>query len=342
MKNNKKKKGFRSLILLLFLTIIMFGTSTYAWFTANRVVTINSLDVHVEASNGIQVSTDASSWKSVLTNADIKNGYTGHKNQVPATITAVSTDGTPTAQGRLNMYSSIIGNDATTGDYTIKTALETDTAGIDGKYIAFDLFVRVDAQQTIYFTPSTDIIKKGAEDKGLKNSARVAFVKLGHTTSSAGSAAMIALNDGTSSEVTVWEPNSDAHSDLVVSSVASDLGIALTEVIDGEGHGTGKYEQVSYRGISTTISDPEDLKAIVNGSKTTNDAGTVTYTKAVSPSIVTPEGRDNYIEFMELEAGVTKFRVYMWLEGQDIDCENGATGTDISFNIELSTTNGTN
>ena len=45
---------------------------------------------------------------------------------------------------------------------------------------------------------------------------------------------------------------------------------------------------------------------------------------------------------MELQPGVTKFRVYMWLEGQDVDCENGATGTDISFNIELSTTNGTN
>ena len=72
MKNSRNKKGFRSLVLLLFLTIIMFGTSTYAWFTANRVVTINSLDVHVEAGNGIQVSTDAASWKSVLTNADIK------------------------------------------------------------------------------------------------------------------------------------------------------------------------------------------------------------------------------------------------------------------------------
>ena len=44
MGKNKKerRKKLRSLILLLFITIIMFGTSTYAWFTANRTVTIQS------------------------------------------------------------------------------------------------------------------------------------------------------------------------------------------------------------------------------------------------------------------------------------------------------------
>ena len=27
----------------------------------------------------------------------------------------------------------------------------------------------------------------------------------------------------------------------------------------------------------------------------------------------------------------------MWIEGQDIDCENGATGSNITFNVQLST-----
>ena len=39
---------------------------------------------------------------------------------------------------------------------------------------------------------------------------------------------------------------------------------------------------------------------------------------------------------MDLAAGITKVRVYMWIEGQDIDCENNASGTDITYNIELS------
>ena len=105
MKNNKKeekrRKKFRTLILLLFLTIIMFGTSTYAWFTANQLVTINSLNVHVESTGGIQISTNATNWKSVITNADILAGYhydlgndqyLNAVNQVPSDLTAVSTD----------------------------------------------------------------------------------------------------------------------------------------------------------------------------------------------------------------------------------------------------------
>lgn len=338
MKEKKIKRSVTSLILLLFLTIIMFGTSTYAWFTANRVVTINSLDVHVEASNGIQVSTDAASWKSVLTNADIKTAYTDNVNQVPANITAVSTDGTISAAGRLNIFSSIIGNDAVTGNYTIKTELETDKQGVEGKYIAFDLFVRLDAKQKVYFTPKTDVTKIGAEEKGLKNAARVAFVKLGHTTSSASSADMIKLNDGASSELILWEPNSDSHTPVVISSVAPDMGISLTEKNDDSGNPTGLYEAVPYRGISTAITEEKDLKSIVNGTITEDDEGNA-LTKAITPNIKTLEGNDKYIEFAELEAGVTKFRVYMFLEGQDIDCENEATGSDISFKVELSTSN---
>jgi hypothetical protein len=37
-----------------------------------------------------------------------------------------------------------------------------------------------------------------------------------------------------------------------------------------------------------------------------------------------------------LEAGVTKVRIYLWVEGQDVDCENAASGDDITFIIKLS------
>ena len=30
-------------------------------------------------------------------------------------------------------------------------------------------------------------------------------------------------------------------------------------------------------------------------------------------------------------------RIYLWIEGQDIDCENNATGSDITYDIQLST-----
>ena len=36
---------------------------------------------------------------------------------------------------------------------------------------------------------------------------------------------------------------------------------------------------------------------------------------------------------MQLSRGVTKIRIYMWVEGQDVDCENNASGGNIEFNL---------
>ena len=76
--------------------------------------------------------------------------------------------------------------------------------------------------------------------------------------------------------------------------------------------------------------------------------GTVTDTSALYATtgvlISTPAtlvANKDYKVF-ELHQGITKMRVYMWIEGQDIDCENNASGTDITYNIELSIRETTN
>ena len=37
----------------------------------------------------------------------------------------------------------------------------------------------------------------------------------------------------------------------------------------------------------------------------------------------------------KLLKGVTKFRIYWWVEGQDVDAENNATGTAMRLNLEF-------
>ena len=321
-RTQKKKNRTRKFILLLFLTIIMLGTSTYAWFTANQVVTINSIDVQVEASNGLQISTDASTWKSVITNADITtNAYTNNVNQFPSTVTAVSTDGTVNSTtGRLNMYYGTVGTDSTTGNYNITAALETDAHGTTGNYVAFDIFLRVDQARTIYLTSDSRVVAStGSDDKGLKNAARVAFVKQGTGASTSTAAQLIALNNGIPAKAIIWEPNIEAHSSLVVNSVAPEYNVTLAS-------GTN----TAYRGVNGPITTAVDLKALVNGTNTTN-------TTAVTPDILTTSTNTQYKTAFSLAAGVTKMRVYMWIEGQDIDCENNATGSNITFDVQLST-----
>lgn len=320
MKKRRANKK-RNLVLLLIVSVIMLGTTTYAWFTANQVVTINSLDVKVEASNGLQISTNASAWKSVLTNADIVAGYNGSKNQLPATVTNVSTDGIVNQDtGTLNMYKAVIGNDADTGDYNITTSLEADKQGSIGNYIAFDVFLRVDKDQTIYLTTSSNVVaKEGTDDKGLKNAARIAFVELGKGASTDSPSDLMKLNNSVASKAIIWEPNMDGHTAMVTDSVASEFGVTLAA-------GTN----TPYYGVNKEITSPINLKDLINGTNT--DDATL-----VNPDIATPVAMTQYERAFDLTAGVTKMRIYMWIEGQDIDCENNATGSDISYNLQLST-----
>lgn len=233
-KKDKKRKKIRSLVLLLVLTIIMFSTATYAWFTANQTVTVSTLDVHVEASNGLQISTDASEWKTVITNADITAGYTGSKNMVPATLNAVSTDGTVT-DSELNMYKGVVGSDTQTGEYTITAAKSTAKAGNTGDYIAFDMFLRVDQDQTIYLTTSSNVTaKEGTEDKGLKNASRVGFVTLGNASSETAAGTLQALNTPAANAI-IWEPNADAHTARGNAS-AIEYGITVNNKTDRTGY----------------------------------------------------------------------------------------------------------
>lgn len=320
-KIKSKRKKLNNLILLLIVSIIMLGTSTYAWFTANQVVTINKIDVKVETSNGLQISTNAAEWKSIITTADITAGYTGHTNQLPSTVTNVSTDGTVNqSKGTLNMYRATIGNDETTGDYNITTTLETDKAGSTGNYVAFDVFLRVDKAQNIYLTTDSGVdVKENTEDRGLKNASRIAFVTLGNGDSTDPTSSLIKLNNGVASKAIIWEPNYDAHTDMVTSSVAVEYGVTLKS-----------DTSTPYYGITKEINTAVDLKELVNGTDTTN-------AKLVTPNIITPTTMTNYEKVFELPAGVTKMRIYMWIEGQDIDCENNATGSDITYNLQFST-----
>ena len=320
-KKNQKKK-LSALILLLLLTVVMLTTSTYAWFTANRTVTIQGIDVNVATSNGLTISTDATNWKTMLTNSDITSptAWSDNTNQFPANLVPVSTAGiADSTSGHLNMYSGDVGTDAT-GNFVLTSAALTEAKGTTGSFIAFDVFIKNDsaAAAPIYLTTSANVIPKAeTEDKGLKNAARIAFVTEGNGVATAGAATFQAYH--AASAVTIWEPNSDVHSATGVTAAHDVYNITTTA--------TGATP-IAYSGVKAPIGTGIKLaeaNAIANG----------TYFAAVTTikTIATPT---SYTNLVTLASGVTKYRVYLWVEGQDVDCENSASGSDITYNIQLS------
>lgn len=328
-EERRKRKKYRLLILLLLLlgTGVMLATSTYAWFTANKTVKVSTLTVNIEAKNGIQISADGTKWKSVLQKTDITSAnatYSASVNQLPDVLEPVSTAGVVDTNGKLPMY---YGTVVTNGDgeyiLTTEQSVEEESSGedSDGKFIAFDVFFKVDKQTSIWMTPNSMVTTKDAIDGGIKNASRIAFVVLGNTSSGSSVSAIQGLNNGTSSSVYIWEPNYDTH---------TPAGIANARDVYGKETEANNGTRISYSGVKDTITSTDN---ILLGEATVEDNSSKF--GAVTISYQTKFGYTHYVPIFTLNAGVTKVRVYMWVEGQDVDCENNASGGAINFDLQI-------
>lgn len=325
-ESNNNRKKILTAFLMLIVTAISLTTASYAWFTENTTVTVDSIDVNVSAANGIQVSVDAVNWKANISTNDITaNAYAGNKNQLPNQIVPVSTIGDvdPTT-GFMKMYKGSIEADATTAHgYRLVAEQSIEKAGTTGDFIAFDLFLLTTQATTVYLTTSSDVVATAA-DTGLKNAARVAFLYEGSAATGA-SADAIALKGAASHSAggatnMFWEPNSNIH---------TTAGVA-----QANNYGETTYDTTTvvpnYYGIKTAIAANP---AVDYQSKVT------TYFDQVTPDIQTPNGNTangEYKTLFNLAAGINKVRIYGWVEGQDYDCENNASGSNITFNIQIS------
>ncbi|MBQ2835835.1 MAG: hypothetical protein IJE68_03275 [Clostridia bacterium] len=112
MEKNQRnpRKRLNSLILLVAFTAVMLIVSTYAWFSAQKTVTVGNLEGKVNVAEGIEISLDAVNWSQEIDFSDyhVTDGdvgeYTGlvktygdnNHNILPTELIPVSTTGTQT------------------------------------------------------------------------------------------------------------------------------------------------------------------------------------------------------------------------------------------------------
>lgn len=307
----KNKRIFLALLMLL-ISGTALSTATYAWFSASTQAVLGDIDVNVTASNGIQISMDAVNWKGTLTTADIKGAaYDGNVNQIPTTLTPVSTIGSQTT-GNFEMFDGIIDESGAMPLLTSTKADAEKSTTADGHYIAFDLFVKSAANRAIALNTGSGVVATNTanpelppKDAGLMYSARVAFFNQGTDPTNSPTAA-IAKSSGTADTQTIWEPNANLHTVYA----ANSLGAS----------GVMDYFGVKAEGDKLDISLAET---------DTEHFAEVTTVKSNVGDIPTDA-------MFHVTAGITKVRVYIWIEGQDIDCENNAsTGTGIKTTLKL-------
>lgn len=333
------KKKLLSAFLMLLITAVALTTASYAWFTENTTVTVSDLDVQVDATNGIQISTDGITWKTSIATTDITSGYSftaadestvTDTNQLPSKLVAVSSGGVVTTtagvnKGKLELFRGAI--DSTTGTNYLTSEATREAKGTSGDFIVFDLFIQTTIDEDVYLSTGSNVVaKQGTQDKGLKNAARVAFLNEG--TVAVGSSQEAITTQSGATTAWIWEPNSDFHTAAGIANYVSVYG--------NTGVPTSTTIMANYPAFIAAFAVGDHVPLSANATTHATDFATVT------PDLKTPviiaASSHLFAAATKIPAGVTKLRIYMWVEGQDIDCENNASGTDITFKLQLSKT----
>lgn len=357
MKTTKKQKksNLKVSLLLLLLAAVLLISSTYAWFIANNTATISTINVKVETVEGIQISVDADARKDTITNADITGAgstYAGAVNQLPGVLKPVSSgaQSTNVTTSQLDMF------DVTAADSTDTTGTNvgrkkmvatkaTDTHGTTGNYITFDLFLNLQSTEAkdLYITANSkvawDATRAAADtntayqsDKGLQNASRVAFMVFNNAlTADKTTAQGWTYTDGSANSAFVlWEPNADAHTAAAIENAVVEAPYDVPHTNRADLEGETKKVPLPYSGVKAAFDAAQNV--YYWNATAANYASSF---QAITPTIATNVANTDRQKLITLKPGVTKMRIYMWLEGQDVDCYTGASGTYLNFNLQF-------
>ena len=329
-KNKKKKSEIKkrnlTLIILLFLfTLIVLSSATYAWFSSNKNALIESIELNVATVTGIQISENAIDWKESLTKEELRNAkgtYPNALNQFPDTLHGVSTDGS-VSNGTMNMFYGIT-NETKDGNYTLVTNKETEIncygdEECDGHhYIAFDIFLLTTNPTDLVVTANSSVVNRDESERGVdtggQNSARVGFLTMGTIPSDGSPYTAQALNSA--SKGIIWEPNYDVHTQGGVIQASRFYGLNIN---------TYGSPRLTYQGCNQEFHTPVLLGETKNSP----------YFTTMNPEIATTKVFSEEQYLTHIDGGITKMRIYMWLEGEDVDYENNAADGKLTFNLEI-------
>ncbi len=318
MKETKNRNGFRRAALpvfaMLIVAILSLTTVTYAWFTTGRDASVDSFDLNIAAGGGLEISIDGKNWSSTLSADDIKNYYApegpGKDENTYAffggkgLLSPVSTDGAYDASLAMNFYSGVIENG-------LPGAKLKSASKAAGGYLKFDIYFRNGEAENLNVTLTGTNVgepKKGneaIEDQQGHLAARMAFVVAGSRNSLAAGNDLTA--NTTAGTAVIYEPNATSHTESGINDYK-----AGTKAASLDGKIESYYALVGVYSEGESISRFEEKDGVLKS--------------------VTTKGEEETYFTLESQT-VTKVTVYIWVEGQDVDCTNYISSN--SFSVAL-------
>ena len=355
-RNKKHEKRMKKLIVGCALCAIVLTVSTYAWFIGMKTVNVSSFDVEIAAIDGLWLSLDGATWKETVsidkeTHKSIS--YTGNTNSWGGRglIPMSSVGKINSESSRLTMYEK--GSfTATPGGYRVMASEVLNTGANEAEgYVAFDLFIKnlsgnayykdlnKSNEEAIYLATDSKVGvgSNGKANTGIENSVRVAFAEIGRVVATEDDVDVITgITCDSDDDVTgicrdaqIWEPNDTKHVPNAISwyntSCSSRTGADLTKTASYSGACNSIVNGVAYDtyAINKVITEDDAVDvydgADYNGYTKSIEDGNLYAFPYFTDSDKNLEGTKRP-EFITLAPNsITKVRVYIYIEGQDVD-----------------------
>lgn len=320
-------------IFVIFMIGVLLIFSSYAWFSTSLNVKIKEFNMIVSRNSGLSISFDGINFDTAIEISrdtlinDLTKTYPNHVNQWAAVgLTPVSSNGISDNNSYFFDIFSSSGvrykNKQKTHGYinTIKV-IDTKPRSFN-YYIAFDIFFKNETGSPIadnlYFDEGTTAYMtsdSGDEMQGLVNSLRIGIVKVGTAPLDADPKTIQNLQCNHDCKSIIFEPNSTAHT-MLSRERAAKYNLDLKDEEEFPTFAMIKAGGPIYVEDNISGSSKLDLNyfALQN---------TIKERDFDNPLFTVPDG-------------ITKARVYLWIEGQDIDSlETDSTGADIYVDINF-------
>ena len=322
--------NFNLLLILTFLTGLLLIISSYAWFSSALDFKIKFFTITASTNTGLFISLDGQEFSSSIdVNVDtvINNlkTYPNHKNRwaskrlYPASSNGISNSNNST----FDMFKGIVfdykpNTDRRVISVELEEELEPTT---DSTFIAFDVFFKnvsgSPKPDNLYLDTGSgvDFANENTDDSnGIINAIRFGVLKINSVPLKSELNLIQNMGCNNSCESVIFEPRATNHSNASIQRV-KEMGIRLingtyfpTYAIIKEG--TQLESRSGYQGTNIAL-DTEHFKlqnTLIN--------------------LNTP--------LIEVPNAITKARIYVWVEGQDVDIlESISKGSNISITLNF-------
>lgn len=314
-RNTKSKGGWRIVIYFYMLLIIMtlLTVSSYTWFSISRTPRVSNMYMFINSVAGLEISTDplAEEWELQLDFRDMVDVTTPLRPVTWSNVHQRFYAATYGFDGRLNEIISW---------EPLNDERHANKTTLDGYYIKATFYARTGRPVNVSLSPAVEV------DKGIQGSGTYVIgtplwdaQNILHNNGGQGAESAIRIGikvtpvdetgepNGEPSDFFIYEPNSTAHIDGAADYVP-------TPSIDGTASLVPEDHLIRQTSSTWTEAYPVQREVVVH---------------------TLGEFTDEPFLFMLDVDKMVKIDLYVWLEGQDVDCTNQIQEAQILASIQF-------